>query len=113
MTGHRGLQGRLRGNRDCAVTSQRVPILSSMWPWPKIYRATGSVVSSVAARLILPVSASSPLDQPIVRDRHCKKCGHPLVRFLLTTGYVIYLHCELCGHEWNEPERRKAPRYKH
>ena len=57
------------------------------------------------------VSASSPLDKPIIRDKHCKKCNHPLVRFLLTTGYVIYLHCELCGHEWNEPERRKVPRY--
>ena len=54
------------------------------------------------------MSASSPFDQPIVGDRHCTKCGHPLVRFLLTTGYVIYLHCELCGHEWNEPERRKV-----
>ena len=59
------------------------------------------------------VSASSPLDKPIIRDKHCAKCNHPLVRFLLTTGYVIYLHCELCGHEWNEPERRKVPRYRH
>lgn len=59
------------------------------------------------------VSTSSPFDKPIVADKHCKKCGHPLVRFLLTTGYVIYLHCELCGHEWNEPERRKVPRYRH
>ena len=59
------------------------------------------------------LSASSPLDKPIIRDKHCTKCEHPLVRFLLTTGYVIYLHCELCGHEWNEPERRKVPRYHH
>ena len=66
-----------------------------------------------AARLLpVAVSASSPFDHPIVRDKHCSKCGHPLVRFLLTTGYVIYLHCELCGHEWNEPERRKVPRYR-
>jgi len=57
------------------------------------------------------VSTSPPFDKPIIRNKHCQKCGHPLVRFLLTTGYVIYLHCELCGHEWNEPERRKVPRF--
>ena len=68
---------------------------------------------SASARLQIDiVSAPSPFDKPIIRDKHCQKCGHPLVRFLLTTGYVIYLHCELCGHEWNEPERRKVPRYK-
>ncbi len=57
------------------------------------------------------MSPSVPNDKPVIRDTYCASCGHPLVRFLLTTGYVIYLHCELCGHEWSEPERRKVPRF--
>lgn len=53
----------------------------------------------------------SSTNKPIVSDKQCASCGHALVRFLMTTGYAIYLHCELCGHEWNEPERRKVPRF--
>lgn len=49
-------------------------------------------------------------DQPIIKGKACTACGHQLVHFMLTTGRVIYLHCELCGHNWNEPERRKVPR---
>ena len=71
----------------------------------------GGLPSSLAATLQARVIVSIPSHKPIISGKQCASCGHPLVRFLMTTGYAIYLHCELCGHEWNEPERRKVPRF--
>jgi hypothetical protein len=64
-----------------------------------------------AQQLNAPVPFTDP-KLPILKDMRCRECGHPVVRFLSTTPHLLYLHCERCGHQWSEPERREHPRVK-
>ena len=48
-------------------------------------------------------------DYPIVKDIVCAKCRSGPVHVMLTTGLLLYLQCEACGHHWTDSERRKTP----
>jgi hypothetical protein len=49
-------------------------------------------------------------DYPVVKDKTCLHCAAGPVHVMLTSGFLLYLHCETCGHHWTEPERRQAVR---
>ena len=45
-------------------------------------------------------------DYPIIKDQVCLKCSSGPVHLILTTGYVMYLRCEACRHQWTTADRR-------
>ena len=45
---------------------------------------------------------------PPTIERTCPKCGHRHASLLLRTDFALYLECDRCEHEWNDPARLQS-----